>query len=129
MIADHLLERLQGVRQRGPDRWVAVCPAHQDRDPSLSIRDQGDRVLVHCFAGCSPLAIVEAIGLELKNLFAPTADFKPQPRRTPPEELLHARFLIALGRASLEQGQALAAADQVKMMAALDLVRRAGRHG
>lgn len=129
MIADHLLERLQGVRQRGPDRWVAVCPAHADSDPSLSIRDQGDRILVHCFAGCSPLAIVEAIGLEMRDLFPPNADFTPQPSRIPPEELLHAEFLIALGRASLEQGQAIAAADQVKMIAALDLVRRAGRHG
>ena len=32
--------------------WTARCPAHDDRDPSLSIRDAGGKVLVRCHAGC-----------------------------------------------------------------------------
>jgi hypothetical protein len=40
---------------------VARCPAHQDGHPSLSIAEQGDRILVHCFAGCSQEAVIDAL--------------------------------------------------------------------
>jgi hypothetical protein len=70
MNADTLLSRLQSVRETGSDRWIARCPAHEDRSPSLSIRllDDG-RLLVHCFAGCEALSVVQAIGLSLADLF------------------------------------------------------------
>lgn len=53
------------------DQWQCRCPAHDDRDPSLSIGrgDNGDCVL-NCFAGCPPKAVVERIGLKLSDLFA-----------------------------------------------------------
>jgi len=54
-----LLSRLEGVR----------CPAHEDRLPSLAITEAGDKVLIHCFAGCSPLEILESVGLEIGDLF------------------------------------------------------------
>jgi DNA primase len=65
-----LLNRLEGVKETGPNRWLAQCPAHHDRSPSLSVRDADDRLLIHCFAGCEPLDIVQAVGLELSDLFA-----------------------------------------------------------
>lgn len=64
------LERLEGVRQTGPGNWSAKCPAHADRSPSLSIKDAGDRLLVHCHAGCSAADITGAVGLQLRDLFA-----------------------------------------------------------
>ena len=68
-VAD-LLARLDGVRARGPGRWSARCPAHEDRSPSLSIREIDDgTILLHDFAGCNALAIVQAIGLEFADLF------------------------------------------------------------
>jgi len=47
-----LFSHLAGVRRNGHG-WVARCPAHDDREPSLSL-DEGDdgRALVHCHAGC-----------------------------------------------------------------------------
>src|SRR5829696_7869717 len=49
---DLLLDRLEGVRQRG-EGYQALCPAHEDREPSLSVGEGEDgRVLVKCFAGC-----------------------------------------------------------------------------
>jgi len=72
MSAAALLDRLQRVRGVGPGRWVASCPAHEDRRPSLSIRELDDgRVLVHDFAGCDVEAILGAVGLELSALFSP----------------------------------------------------------
>lgn len=65
---DGLLSRLAGVRQTGPDRWTARCPAHEDRSPSLSIRDTGERVLMNCFAGCHPEDVLAAVGLTWRDL-------------------------------------------------------------
>lgn len=65
-----LLERLDKVKERGEGSWIACCPAHEDKTPSLSIRETSDgTILVHDFAGCSPVDILSAVGLELKDLF------------------------------------------------------------
>ena len=69
-LAGQLLNRLDGIRENGPGQWVVRCPAHEDKNPSLSIRDLGDRVLVHCFAGCDTSDVMEAVGLSLSDLFA-----------------------------------------------------------
>jgi len=66
---NRLLSRLSGVKQIDPDRWVARCPAHQDKKASLSIKLDSDRILVHCHAGCSPEAVVSAVGLTMADLF------------------------------------------------------------
>jgi len=63
MIAiDDLLAKLDGVVGQHP-QFTARCPAHDDKSPSLSIRDNGDRILLHCHAGCYPQDVLEAIGL------------------------------------------------------------------
>jgi len=46
--------------------WMASCPAHKDRSPSLRICEKDGKVLVHCFAGCSQgevIAALRALGL------------------------------------------------------------------
>lgn len=37
------------------------CPAHHDDDPSLSVREKRDKVLVHCHAGCTQEWVIEAL--------------------------------------------------------------------
>lgn len=37
------------------------CPVHDDRTPSLSIRQGTSGVLVHCFAGCNPRDIMRVL--------------------------------------------------------------------
>ena len=65
-----LLSRLEGVRQRGSDRWSALCPGHDDKSPSLSIRELPDgRVLLHCYAGCETGSVLASIGLTFDALF------------------------------------------------------------
>ncbi len=81
---DLILSRLDGVKQTGPYKWLARCPAHEDRSPSLSIKEtETGSVLVHCFAGCSVNGVVAAIGLELSDLFPARRDFDanaPRPK-------------------------------------------------
>ena len=67
-----LLSRLDGVRQTHPDRWISLCPAHEDHNPSLAIRERDDgAILLCCRVGCPVAAVVHAIGLELRDLFPP----------------------------------------------------------
>lgn len=68
-LVDHVLSLLKGVR-KSISGWMACCPAHQDRHPSLSIAlGKEDSVLLRCHAGCSFHAIVEALGLTPADLF------------------------------------------------------------
>lgn len=60
---------LKGLRRSGGG-YLAVCPAHEDRTPSLSIAAGADgRVLLHCWAGCRTRDIVAALGLQSSDLF------------------------------------------------------------
>ena len=68
MSALDLLDRLEQVTG-GKGRWMACCPAHQDKSPSLAITEVDDRVLVYCFAGCETSDITAAIGLNVADLF------------------------------------------------------------
>src|SRR5262249_45556705 len=65
MIASQILQLLCNVHARGSDRWIATCPAHEDRTPSLAITHKPDKVLIKCWAGCHIVDIVEAIGIKL----------------------------------------------------------------
>jgi len=68
MIGD-LLNKLEKVKG-SKGRWVACCPAHVDRSPSLAITETDDgRILLKCFAGCSAQQVVEAVGMDLTDLF------------------------------------------------------------
>lgn len=65
---ENLLAKLPEARRSG-DGWAARCPAHEDRNASLSINDGDDgRALVHCFAGCPNEEIVAALGLTMADL-------------------------------------------------------------
>lgn len=69
MQANELAARLHAKRTAGA--WLARCPSHDDRRPSLSISEgREDRVLLHCHAGCPPEAIAAALGLTLSDLFS-----------------------------------------------------------
>ena len=84
IIADSLLSRLHGVKQTGPGKWIAKCPSHEDRSPSLSVRHTDDRLLIHCFSGCDPLDVVHGVGMELADLFdQPLEHYQPSLKRPP----------------------------------------------
>jgi len=68
MTTGALLLRLKGVR-RSRNGWIALCPAHEDRNPSLSVRENDGRTLLHCFAGCTPEAVCKALGIGTRDLF------------------------------------------------------------
>lgn len=72
MTITDLLSKLDGVS--GPydgGQYTAKCPAHDDNHASLCINvGDGDKILVHCQAGCDVKAVVAAMGLKMQDLFA-----------------------------------------------------------
>ncbi len=49
------------AKQNGPASWMACCPAHDDKTPSLSITDGDKGPLIHCHAGCTQDAVVSEL--------------------------------------------------------------------
>ena len=66
---ENLISRLQVVKGRN-GAWTARCPAHEDKSPSLAVREGEDgRVLLHCFGGCSTSDVLASIGMDMSDLF------------------------------------------------------------
>jgi putative DNA primase/helicase len=66
---DELLERFEGVKG-GNGQWTARCPAHDDRNASLTVAVGRDgQLLVTCWAGCNLEAIARAVGVDVRDLF------------------------------------------------------------
>lgn len=70
MSIDTLLNRLDGVKTNSNNKWLAKCPAHADRSPSLAIKlVDDDKILLKCWAGCDTESVLSAIGLTFADLF------------------------------------------------------------
>lgn len=69
MTAFEIIERLNKVKAvKGG--WIAQCPAHEDKSPSLSVSvGTENRILLKCHAGCTTAQICEALGVKLADLF------------------------------------------------------------
>lgn len=85
-LTNEFLAHLERVKEERPGQYKARCPAHDDRNPSLSVATGDDgRVLLYCHAGCSYQEIVEALGMQPGDLFsdngAETAHQGPAERR------------------------------------------------
>ena len=123
-----VLRGLSGVRQRQPGQWSARCPAHDDRGPSLSVRETSDEaVLLHCFAGCTVHDITALLGLDMADLYPPR-DSRPGDSRRPPRlltagqalELLRQEAMLTVVAASnLSRGINLTDQDRARLLTAV----------
>jgi hypothetical protein len=132
--AAKLLDRLQCVRQTAAGRWLARCPAHQDRSPSLSIRALDDgRVLLHDFGGCETADVLAAVGLQLCDLFEkPLGNFPPSQSRIPARDLLEIISeevtVLALVAVALLQRHTVTEGDWKRLAQAAARINRARDH-
>src|SRR5215218_1055458 len=109
MLADfeNVLDRLN-VANRNGEKAMCFCPAHDDHNnPSLSIKADNGRLLLHCFAGCQPEDVVSEMGLEMKDLFVEGGGGCSIPPSTPAR--LHAQ-----GRKVHEQAENGRASDDAR---------------
>ena len=128
MKAEAFISRLQKAKPLGPGRWIACCPAHEDRTPSMTVRELEDgRVLVHCFGGCSVENILGAVGMSFDALFPDRSpdDYDPALRCPfPAADVLSALRdeiqVLAIIAGDMERKRTISATD----MARLELARQ-----
>jgi hypothetical protein len=133
MSADVLLKKLNGVKRTGADRWVARCPSHDDRRPSLGVRTLDDgRTLLICRAGCATAEVLAAVGLTFDALYPERAiehrvpgEHQPldawNTLRSLPTELA----IIIIYVSDVRAGRDISKADHVRFLTAVERIRRA----
>jgi len=112
--AEPLLQRLDKVRKNGTAGWMACCPAHTDKNQSLSIAERDGKVLIHCFAGCRTADVLEAVGLSWADIMPPRHwPATPEERRKANQAHRENGMVAAIEIVALEARVALLAARQL----------------
>jgi putative DNA primase/helicase len=74
---DEFLDLLDNVRRSGDNRYSARCPAHDDRQNSLSVAMGSKGILLRCFAGCDFTDVARAVGMAPTEFFEDELDARP----------------------------------------------------
>lgn len=131
----HLLSCLDKVKRTGQDSYIACCPAHGDKNPSMTIREVDDgRILMHCFAGCSVEEILGSIGMTFDDLFPEdmSHDHK-RPERQPfnARDVLAAvsseSLIVAIAGADIANGKPTTTEDRKRLALAVSRLQEAAR--
>ena len=71
MTINELLTLLKNVKETGDNKYIACCPSHDDKNPSLAIMlsKDGKRIILKCFAGCSESDVLNSLGVEKSDLY------------------------------------------------------------
>lgn len=126
MSLDNLIGRLSKVRGKNGS-YTACCPAHDDKHPSLAIRELEDgRILLKCFSGCSVSEICGVVGIDLSELFPPDDNFRQiaSPVKKPfyatdlIKLLAFEAMVVGVAANSLANGNALSQIDLDRMKVA-----------
>lgn len=81
---DRVLGALRSHKPAGSGKWMAKCPAHEDREASLSVRVMSDgKVLLNCHALCKTADVCAAMGLTVGDLFPEETKRKAAPGPDP----------------------------------------------
>lgn len=128
MSIDNILSRLHKVKRTGEGRWLAICPAHEDKSASLSLRHNDGKTLIHCFAGCSVHEVVSAIGLEISDLFPPRDSYgKPERNPFPAADVLRAlafeAIVVLAASRKLLNGEILGEVDHERLVTAASRIQ------
>ena len=121
---DKLLSRLDLVKRIGNDRYKAICPSHDDRSPSLAIKDDGGRLLLHCFSGCETADVLGAIGLTFADIMPSksTGNFKKDRKPFYAIDVIgiikNEATLVYIYASDMAKGLALTSADKDRLLLA-----------
>lgn len=91
MTTYDILERLDNVKQKNESQWVANCPACNDTNQHLYIKKAEGKTLLYCFHGCAFEEIIEAIGVESRDMYVESVNQQNKPEKTDNTPLLFLR--------------------------------------
>ena len=131
MNINDFLSYFEKSYRSGKDEYQCLCPAHNDKTASLSIKNLPDeRILIHCFAGCAANDILGAVGLTFNDIVPKRlGDFKPVSKPFNPYAVLKAisneTLLVALAGLEVANGKTLPQEDKDRLMIAVNRLREA----
>jgi hypothetical protein len=133
---EEFLSRLQKVKKTGPNNWMACCPAHNDKNPSLTVAvgDNGG-IIVKCFPGCSFEEIISSLGLQAHELMPERPEgrefVKGLRRPFPAADVLAAveqeSLTVAVAAYNIANGIELDEKDRERMLTAYHRIAEARR--
>lgn len=119
-----LLNQLYRVKQTGHGQYLAICPSHEDKNPSLAIKWTDDgKILLKCFAGCSAYEVVSSAGLSLSDLFPKELCFsKPIKNPFPAASVLRCiqteALIVVVAASNIAKGMKLSNEDLQRLVVA-----------
>ena len=134
MSFEALIDRLDGVKHTGPGRFMARCPAHDDRSPSLGVKDCGDGfIVVNCLAGCETEDVLSALGLTFSDVMPERIgtehSYKPVRKRFDAGQVLRVlrseAILVAIAAENIAEGITLSDDDRDRVFNAACRIRTA----
>ena len=63
-----LLTYFKNVKRLKGESYQVRCPCHYDKKSSLTITADGDKILMHCHAGCKTQDILYSVGLKMSDI-------------------------------------------------------------
>ncbi len=131
MNVEDLLTHLQKVRRSG-NGWLACCPAHDDRSPSLSVAVGNlGGIVLRCHAECSNESIVDALGLRMSDLMP---ERLPEVHAVKPtrfnahltlEALAYQAAIVAIAASDMSKGKTLSVEDKDRLWQIAGNIERA----
>jgi hypothetical protein len=137
MSIHNILPLLSGVKTTGRGRWIALCPVHSEKTPSLCITDLDGKILVHCFGcGCGIDELCLALGVNIDEFFPDSIRIdtggKPKKARFNPADLLqmlsHETAVVCLCAGDMLSGLELTDEDLQRLALAKDRLDRIMNH-
>jgi hypothetical protein len=136
MSLEIMLSRLKKVRRSSPDSFMACCPAHDDRNPSLSIKDSGGgRLLINCLAGCETLDVLGAIGMDWADVLPPRLDTEHHKPIKPTTQRVYATYalkaiqlesrIVVMCAFEISKGNKLSGEDMTRLRLAMERINTA----
>lgn len=135
MTPEEFVSRLNNVKPTGPGRWLASCPAHDDKHPSFNVSTGDDgKILYICRSGCDQQIVLNAMGLKWSDLYPeslkriPIHEYrKAFPSADVLEALTDEAMLVAVAASNVAAGVQLTEEDLKRVWVAYTRIENARR--
>lgn len=131
-MIEKILNKLEKVKSTGEGKYIAMCPVHNTKSQSLALKEVDDRVIIHCFGGCSTESVLSAIGLTFSDLFPERIPDPQAPKSKFPKFntfelfplLIQEAMILAFAWNDARTGKTINEADSKRVQQAFSTVMR-----
>ncbi|MFZ9068409.1 MAG: CHC2 zinc finger domain-containing protein [bacterium] len=118
-MLEKILDHLQKTKKIG-NQWIACCPVHNDRQPSMYLKEDEGKVLIFCHAcGAKGPDVVRALNLPVSLLFSDEYQGPGRAERLLTETKIEDDFMLALMEKARAKNELLSHSDYKRYKLAL----------